>query len=160
MVMYGGIISWKVKEFVRMIVSGFIGGVIGFKLLGEMFGYDNIVCSDIGGMSFDMAFIVKSNFNIVFDFDMARFVLFLLFVVMDFVGVGVGSFVRIDLYSWFVKLGFDSVGYRVGICWKDSGLDMVLVIDCYIVLGYLNLDNFLGGLIKLDVDRVKKYIKE
>lgn len=52
------------------------------------------------------------------------------------------------------------MGYRVGICWKDSGLDMVLVIDCYIVLGYLNLDNFLGGLIKLDVDRVKKYIKE
>lgn len=52
------------------------------------------------------------------------------------------------------------MGYRVGTCWKDSGLDTVSVTDCHIVLGYLNPDNFLGGLIKLDANRAKKHIKE
>ncbi len=141
-------------------MSGPIGGVIGSKLLGETLGYDNIACSDIGGTSFDMALIVKSNFNIASDPDMARLVLSLPLVAMDSVGAGAGSFVRIDPHSRSVKLGPDSAGYRVGTCWKDSGLDTVSVTDCHIVLGYLNPDNFLGGLIKLDVDRAKKHIKE
>ncbi len=160
MATHGGTISWKAKELARTIVSGPIGGVIGSKLLGETLGYDNIACSDIGGTSFDMALIVKSNFNIASDPDMARLVLSLPLVAMDSVGAGAGSFVRIDPHSRSVKLGPDSAGYRVGTCWKDSGLDTVSVTDCYIVLGYLNPDNFLGGLIKLDVDRAKKHIKE
>ncbi|WRA98960.1 hydantoinase/oxoprolinase family protein [Helicobacter pylori] len=160
MATHGGTISWKAKELARTIVSGPIGGVIGSKLLGETLGYDNIACSDIGGTSFDMALIVKSNFNIASDPDMARLVLSLPLVAMDSVGAGAGSFVRIDPHSQSVKLGPDSAGYRVGTCWKDSGLDTVSVTDCHIVLGYLNPDNFLGGLIKLDVDRAKKHIKE
>ncbi|ADU84658.1 hydantoinase/oxoprolinase family protein [Helicobacter pylori] len=160
MATHGGTISWKAKELARTIVSGPIGGVIGSKLLGETLGYDNIACSDIGGTSFDMALIVKSNFNIASDPDMARLVLSLPLVAMDSVGAGAGSFVRIDPHSRSVKLGPDSAGYRVGTCWKDSGLDTVSVTDCHIVLGYLNPDNFLGGLIKLDVERAKKHIKE
>ncbi len=160
MATHGGTISWKAKELARTIVSGPIGGVIGSKLLGETLGYDNIACSDIGGTSFDMALIVKSNFNIASDPDMARLVLSLPLVAMDSVGAGAGSFVRIDPHSQSVKLGPDSAGYRVGTCWRDSGLDTVSVTDCHIVLGYLNPDNFLGGLIKLDVDRAKKHIKE
>ncbi|GAA8536677.1 hydantoinase/oxoprolinase family protein [Helicobacter pylori] len=160
MATHGGTISWKAKELARTIVSGPIGGVIGSKLLGETLGYDNIACSDIGGTSFDMALIVKSNFNIASDPDMVRLVLSLPLVAMDSVGAGAGSFVRIDPHSRSVKLGPDSAGYRVGTCWKDSGLDTVSVTDCHIVLGYLNPDNFLGGLIKLDVDRAKKHIKE
>ncbi len=160
MATHGGTISWKAKELARTIVSYPIGGVIGSKLLGETLGYDNIACSDIGGTSFDMALIVKSNFNIASDPDMARLVLSLPLVAMDSVGAGAGSFVRIDPHSRSVKLGTDSAGYRVGTCWKDSGLDTVSVTDCHIVLGYLNPDNFLGGLIKLDVDRAKKHIKE
>ncbi|WQS43619.1 hydantoinase/oxoprolinase family protein [Helicobacter pylori] len=160
MATHGGTISWKAKELARTIVSGPIGGVIGSKLLGETLGYDNIACSDIGGTSFDMALIVKSNFNIASDPDMARLVLSLPLVAMDSVGAGAGSFVRIDPHSQSIKLGPDSAGYRVGTCWKDSGLDTVSVTDCHIVLGYLNPDNFLGGLIKLDVDRAKKHIKE
>ncbi|MGL2372000.1 hydantoinase/oxoprolinase family protein [Helicobacter pylori] len=160
MATHGGTISWKAKELARTIVSGPIGGVIGSKLLGETLGYDNIACSDIGGTSFDMALIVKSNFNIASDPDMARLVLSLPLVAMDSVGAGAGSFVRIDPHSQSVKLGPDSAGYRVGTCWKDSGLDTVSVTDCHIVLGYLNPDNFLGGLIKLDANRAKKHIKE
>jgi acetone carboxylase, beta subunit len=160
MATHGGTIGWKAKELARTIVSGPIGGVIGSKFLGEKLGYDNIACSDIGGTSFDMAIITKGNFAIQSDPDMARLVLSLPLVAMDSVGAGAGSFIRIDPYSKAIKLGPDSAGYRVGMCWADSGLDTVSVSDCHVVLGYLNPDNFLGGAIKLDLDRARKYLKE
>lgn len=160
MATHGGTISWKAKELARTIVSGPVGGVIGSKLLGEVLGYDNIACSDIGGTSFDMALIVKGNFSIAQDPDMARLVLSLPLVAMDSVGAGAGSFVRLDPHSKSIKLGPDSAGYRVGTCWPESGLDTVTVSDCHVVLGYLNPKNFLGGLITLDVERAKRHIKE
>ncbi|WP_042268851.1 hydantoinase/oxoprolinase family protein [Paraburkholderia heleia] len=160
MATHGGTISWKAKELARTIVSGPIGGVIGSKLLGSALGYENIACSDIGGTSFDMALITKGNFTIASDPDMARLVLSLPLVAMDSVGAGAGSFVRLDPYSGSIKLGPDSAGYRVGTCWPESGLDTVTVSDCHVVLGYLNPDNFLGGAIKLDVNRARLHIKD
>jgi len=159
MATHGGTISWKAKELARTIVSGPIGGVIGSKLLGEELGYENIACSDIGGTSFDMALITKGNFAIASDPDMARLVLSLPLVAMDSVGAGAGSFVRLDPYSGSLKLGPDSAGYRVGTCWPESGLDTVSVSDCHVVMGYLNPENFLGGAIKLDVERARQHIK-
>jgi acetone carboxylase beta subunit len=35
----------------------------------------------------------------------------------------------------------------------------VTVSDCHVVLGYLNPENFLGGAIKLDVERAREHIK-
>lgn len=160
MATHGGTISWKAKELARTIVSGPIGGVIGSKFLGEQLGYNNIACSDIGGTSFDMAMITKGNFATASDPDMARLVLSLPLVAMDSVGAGAGSFVRLDPYSGAIKLGPDSAGYRVGMCWPESGLETVSVSDCHVVLGYLNPDNFLGGAIKLDVERARKYLKQ
>ena len=121
--------------------------------------YENIACSDIGGTSFDMALITKGNFAIASDPDMARLVLSLPLVAMDSVGAGAGSFVRLDPYSGSIKLGPDSAGYRVGTCWEKSGLDTVSVSDCHVILGYLNPDNFLGGAIKLNVERARQHIK-
>lgn len=160
MATHGGTISWQAKELARTIVSGPIGGVIGSKFLGEKLGYDNIACSDIGGTSFDMAIITKGNFAIQSDPDMARLLLSLPLVTMDSVGAGAGSFIRIDPYSRALKLGPDSAGYRVGMCWPESGLDTVSVSDCHVVLGYLNPDNFLGGAIKLDVERARRHLNE
>ena len=159
MATHGGTISWKAKELARTIVSGPIGGVIGSKLLGEALGDENIACSDIGGTSFDVALITKGSFAIKSDPDMARLVLSLPLVAMDSVGAGAGSFVRIDPYSQSIKLGPDSAGYRVGVCWAASGIDTVTVTDCHVILGYLNPDNFLGGQIKLDVARARAAVQ-
>jgi acetone carboxylase beta subunit len=159
MASHGGTISWKAKELARSLVSGPIGGVIGAKFLGEKLGYENIACSDIGGTSFDMALITKNNFAIHKDGDMARLVLSLPLVAMDSIGAGAGSFVRIDPHANAIKLGPDSAGYKVGTCWPEGGLDTVSVTDCHIILGYLNPENFLGGILKLDVERARREIK-
>ncbi len=160
MATHGGTISWKAKELARTIVSGPIGGVIGAKYLGEVLGYRNIACSDIGGTSFDVALITQGELTIKNDPDMARLVLSLPLVAMDSVGAGAGSFIRLDPYTKAIKLGPDSAGYRVGVCWAESGIETVSISDCHVVLGYLNPDNFLGGAIKLDRDRAVAAIKE
>jgi acetone carboxylase beta subunit len=159
MASHGGTISWKARELARTLVSGPIGGVIGSKYLGQQLGYDNIACSDIGGTSFDIALITRGSFAIQSDPDMARLVLSLPLVAMDSVGAGAGSFVRLDPHTGGIKLGPDSAGYRVGVCWAQSGIDTVSVSDCHVVLGYLNPDNFLGGAVKLDVERAHEAIK-
>lgn len=160
MATHGGTISWKAKELARTIVSGPIGGVIGAKYLGETLGYHNIACSDIGGTSFDVALITQGELTIKNDPDMARLVLSLPLVAMDSVGAGAGSFIRLDPYTKAIKLGPDSAGYRVGVCWPESGIETVTITDCHVILGYLNPDNFLGGALKLDRDRAVKAIKE
>lgn len=164
MATHGGTISWKAKELARTIVSGPIGGVIGAKYLGEVLGYKNIACSDIGGTSFDVALITQGEMTIRNDPDMARLVLSLPLVAMDSVGAGAGSFIRLDPYTKAIKLGPDSAGYRVGVCWKESGIETVTISDCHMVLGYLNPDNFLGGAVKLDrqrsIDAIKKQIAD
>jgi acetone carboxylase beta subunit len=127
-------------------------------------GYSNIACSDIGGTSFDVALITQGELTIKNDPDMARLVLSLPLVAMDSVGAGAGSFIRLDPYTKAIKLGPDSAGYRVGVCWADGGIETATVSDCHMVLGYLNPDNFLGGAIKLDrqraVDAIKRQIAD
>src|SRR5258707_8849446 len=86
MATHGGTISWKAKELARTIVSGPIGGVIGAKYLGEVLGYNNIACSDIGGTSFDVALITQGELTIKNDPDMARLVLSLPLLAMGSVG--------------------------------------------------------------------------
>jgi len=160
MATHGGTISWKAKELARTIVSGPIGGVIGAKYLGEVLGYSNIACSDIGGTSFDVALITQNELTIRNDPDMARLVLSLPLVAMDSVGAGAGSFIRLDPYTKAIKLGPDSAGYRVGVCWAESGIETVTISDCHVILGYLNPDNFLGGQVKLDRERAWNAMKE
>jgi acetone carboxylase beta subunit len=79
---------------------------------------------------------------------------------MDSVGSGAGSYIRLDPYTRAIKLGPDSAGYRVGVCWAESGIETVTISDCHVILGYLNPDNFLGGQVKLDRERAWNAMKE
>ena len=160
MASHGGTISITANELARTLVSGPIGGVVGAKYLGESLGIKNIVCSDIGGTSFDIALITQGDFTIDPKPDMARLVLSLPLVAMDSVGAGTGSFVRVDPYTKSIVLGPDSAGYRVGVCYPEGGLDTISVSDCHVVLGLINPDNFLGGQVKLDRDRAIRAVKE
>jgi len=160
MASHGGTVSWKTNELARTIVSGPIGGVIGAKYIAEYVGRKNIVCTDLGGTSFDIAQITGGSFVIQQDPQMARLVLALPLVEMDSIGAGSGSYLRINPYTDSIQIGPHSAGYRVGMCWEEGGVDTVTVTDCHVALGHINPDNFLGGDVKLDPKRAYKYLKE
>lgn len=160
MASHGGTISIKANELARTCVSGPIGGMVGAKYLAEQLGLKNVACSDIGGTSFDIGLITQGELAINASPDMARLVLSLPLVSMDTTGAGTGSFVRIDPNYGNITLGPDSAGSRVGVCNPHGGLDTVTVSDCHVVLGLINPDNFIGGIIKLSKERAYQAVKE
>ena len=126
---------------------------------GRALDLPNVLCTDIGGTSFDIALITDGRFEITPTPDIARFVLNMPLVKIDSIGAGTGSFVRVNPNSNRPELGPDSAGSRIGVCWPEGGLDTVSVTDLNVVLGRVNPDYFLGGDIKLDPERARAEVK-
>jgi acetone carboxylase, beta subunit len=160
MASHGGTISIEAKELGRTLASGPIGGVVGGQQLAERMGLRNVLCTDIGGTSFDIALITDGRFEITPTPDIARFVLNMPLVRIDSIGAGTGSFVRVNPNSNRPELGPDSAGARIGVCWPEGGLETISVTDLNVVLGRLNPDYFLGGDIRLDADRARHAVEE
>jgi len=160
MASHGGSVSLETNELARTLVSGPIGGVIGAKWLSERLGFENVVCTDIGGTSFDIAMITRGHYEINPYPDMARMLLVLPLVEVDSVGAGTGSYIRVNPTSGRLEIGPDSAGHRIGVSWPEGGVEVPTITDCDLVLGLLDPDYFLGGDIKLDKDRALAVLEE
>jgi N-methylhydantoinase A/acetone carboxylase beta subunit len=159
MASHGGTISIEARELARTLVSGPIGGVVGGQGIAERLGLPNVLCTDIGGTSFDIALITDGRFEITPTPDIARFMLNMPLVKIDSIGAGTGSFVRVNPNSGRPELGPDSAGARIGVCWPEGGLETISVTDLNLVLGRVNPDYFLGGDVKLDPERAHAEVK-
>jgi acetone carboxylase, beta subunit len=159
MASHGGTISIEAKELARTLVSGPIGGVVGGSQLAELMELPNVLCTDIGGTSFDIALITDGRFEITQTPDIARFLLAMPLVKIDSIGAGTGSFVRVNPNSNRPELGPDSAGARIGVCWPEGGLDTVSVTDLDLILGRVNPDYFLGGDVELDPERARAEVE-
>src|ERR671935_145441 len=113
MAAHGGTISIEARELARTLVSGPIGGVVGGAELARALGERNVLCTDIGGTSFDIALITDGRFEITPTPDIARFVLNMPLVRIDSLGAGTGSFVRVNPNSGRPELGPDSARAEV-----------------------------------------------
>jgi acetone carboxylase, beta subunit len=173
MAAHGGTISIEAKELARTLISGPIGGVIGARYLADKIppgggagngavalAAKNIVCTDIGGTSFDIALITDGEFSIRQIPDVGRFLLNLPLVQVDSIGAGTGSYVRIDPNSGRPELGPDSAGAKIGVSWTEGGLETPSVTDLNLVLGRVNPDYFLGGEVKLDPEAARAAVRD
>src|SRR5271165_2873615 len=160
MAAHGGTISIEAKELGRTLVSGPVGGVVGGQALAQRMALRNILCTDIGGTSFDIALITDGRFEITQTPDIARFLLNIPLVRIDSIGAGTGSFVRVNPNSNRPELGPDSAGSRIGVCWPAGGAETVSVTDLNLVLGRLNPHYFLGGEVELDVEIARAAIEQ
>jgi acetone carboxylase, beta subunit len=155
MAAHGGTISIEARELARTLVSGPIGGAVGGQALARRLELPNVLCTDIGGTSFDIALLTDGRLEITPTPDIARFVLNIPLVRIDSIGAGTGSFVRINPNSNRPELGPDSAGSRIGVSWPEGGLDTVSITDLDVVLGRVNPDFFLGGQVQLDPERAR-----
>ena len=155
MAAHGGTISTEAKQLAPTLMSGPIGGVVGGRLLAEYLEEPNVLCTDIGGTSFDISLITESRFELTDAPDVARFLLNIPLVRCDSVGAGTGSYVRIDPNSRRPEIGPESAGARIGVSWPEGGVDTVTITDLNLVLGRLDPASFLGGELDLDVERAR-----
>ena len=160
MASHGGTITHEARELARTLISGPIGGVIGARWLAEKIGLENVMCTDIGGTSFDLAIITGGEYDVKPYPDIARTLLAIPLVETDSVGAGTGSYIRVNPTSNRVEIGPDSAGYRIGCCWPEGGVDTPTITDCNVALGLLNPDYFLGGDVKLDREAALRALEE
>jgi N-methylhydantoinase A len=157
---FGGLASIHHPRLHETMISGPIGGILGAAYVGKLIGNDSLICSDMGGTSFDMGVITRGQTRIENEPLMDRFKLNVPTLHLDTIGAGAGMILKVDPLTRKVSLGPESAGSEPGpICFDRGGTEPTIA-DCDAILGRLNPDYFLGGKVKLQVDKARRAFKE
>jgi N-methylhydantoinase A len=131
--------------------SGPTGGVLGCRHLGRLCGEANLICTDVGGTSFDVGLVLAGEAPLEAEPVVAQYSLHLPKVLVHSIGAGGGSIAWLD-EGGLLRVGPQSAGSRPGpACYGLGGAEPT-VTDADLVLGYLNPDSFLGGRMRLERD--------
>ena len=156
---FGGLTSISHPRLHETMISGPIGGILGAAYVGKLIGNDSLICSDMGGTSFDMGVITRGETRIENEPIMDRFKLNVPTLHLDTIGAGAGMIIKVDPLTRKVSLGPESAGSDPGpICFGRGGTEPTIA-DCDAILGRLNPDYFLGGKVKLDVGKATDIFK-
>jgi acetone carboxylase, beta subunit len=157
---YGGLANIRYPRLHETLISGPVGGVLGAKFIGDIIGEQNIIVTDLGGTSFDIGAITQGVIPIDSEPVLARFKLSLPTIALESIGAGAGTIVKVDPVTHRLELGPESAGSDPGpVCFHRGG-ERPTVCDCDLVLGYLNPDNFLGGKVRLNVEKAQRALRE
>ena len=127
--------------------------------MAEIYGWDNVITTDVGGTSFDIGLINRRQITTRRDPTAARMILGVPMIEVLSIGAGGGTMARIDPLTNRMQVGPDFAGsVPVPVCYGKGGT-LPTVTDADLVLGYLNPDYFAGGTIKVDTSRVTDVIR-
>ncbi|WP_192251066.1 hydantoinase/oxoprolinase family protein [Mesorhizobium silamurunense] len=157
---FGGLTSIDHPRLHETMISGPIGGILGAAYVGKLIGNDSLICSDMGGTSFDMGVITRGQTRIENEPLMDRFKLNVPTLHLDTIGAGAGMILKVDPLTKKVSLGPESAGSDPGpICFAKGGTEPTIA-DCDAILGRLNPHYFLGGKVVLQVEKARKAFEE
>ncbi|TMJ35421.1 MAG: hydantoinase/oxoprolinase family protein, partial [Alphaproteobacteria bacterium] len=143
---FGGLTSINHPRLHETMISGPIGGILGAAYVGKLIGNDSLICSDMTRIENEPL--------------MDRFKLNVPTLHLDTIGAGAGMILKVDPLTRKVSLGPESAGSDPGpICFDRGGTEPTIA-DCDAILGRLNPDYFLGGKVKLKVEKARKAFKE
>jgi N-methylhydantoinase A len=129
--------------------SGPTGGVLGSKYVGAAIGEANLICTDVGGTSFDVGLVLAGEVPLDPEPVVGQYTLRMPKVLVESIGAGGGSIAWVD-QGGLLRVGPRSAGSTPGPACYGRGGSEPTVTDADLVLGYLNPDAFAGGAIRLD----------
>ncbi len=145
----------------RTYNGGPVSGLIGARDIAKYIGVDNVVCSDVGGTSFDLGLVMGNSvrnyeFNPIVDTWMVATTM----LQSVSIGAGGGSIAWINrALGERLEVGPQSAGSYPGpVCYNLGGSEPTTT-DADLVLGYINPDNYFGGKMKLNKDAAERAIK-
>jgi N-methylhydantoinase A len=144
---------------IHSLGSGPVAGLIGAQSLGALMGYKNIICTDVGGTTFDVGLILEGRAQMAMEPSVGQYPLAIPMVDVTSIGAGGGSICWVDDHN-IMHVGPDSAGANPGPACYDRGGTEPTVTDANLVLGYLDPDYFLGGTMKLNKDKAFKAVEE
>lgn len=129
--------------------SGPVGGTLGSLFYGRLYDEGNILCTDVGGTSFDVSVISRGELQFEQDPVIDKYAFRIPKVLIKSIGAGGGSVAWLDAVGG-LRVGPKSAGSVPGpACYGRGGTEPT-VTDANLVLGYLNPEFFLGGRARLD----------
>ncbi len=158
----GGMASVLRTSAVNTYNGGPVAGLMGSAYIGRLYGYRNVVTTDMGGTSFDIGMVAEGSprfyqFMPVID----RWLVDATIIDTHSIGAGGGSIARVnELIANRVEVGPESAGSMPGPAAYNQGGTEATVTDADVVLGYINPDYFHGGAIRLDKERAERAVRE
>ncbi|MCW2954972.1 MAG: hypothetical protein JWQ48_4142 [Conexibacter sp.] len=134
---------------VGLLDSGPVGGTLGSRFVGRAYGEPNIICTDVGGTSFDVSLVIDDDLQLEHEPVIAQYAFKVPKVAVKSIGAGGGSIAWVDQIG-VLKVGPRSAGAQPGPACYGRGGTVPTVTDANLILGYLNPENFLGGTMTLD----------
>lgn len=156
----GGVMSAENarRKPVNTLLSGPASGVVGAAYVGRLVGVTEAVTVDIGGTSADVSLIRGGEPAHSTEASIGDLPVVMPSVDVFSVGAGGGSIAWVDGFG-LLKVGPRSAGADPGpACYGLGGVEPT-VTDAYVVCGYVNPENFLGGTMKLDRVRAEDSIR-
>jgi N-methylhydantoinase A/oxoprolinase/acetone carboxylase beta subunit len=157
---YGGITNIRYPRLFEAAMSGPVGGLMGAKYLSSVIGEENIVCSDVGGTSFDAGAITAGVLPIDREPGFQDMYVNVPMLGITSIGAGTGTYIRLDPQTQRIKLGPDSAGGTPGPTFMEAGNTTPTINDVNLLLGILNEDNYLGGKVKVNKEVSYRLFKE
>jgi N-methylhydantoinase A len=154
----GGVVhaSTAAATPVKTILSGPAGGVVGAFHVAMMSGYPKIITFDMGGTSTDVS-LCEGDIKVTHEGRIDGMPVGVPIMDIHTVGAGGGSIAELDP-GGALKVGPESAGAVPGpICYGRG--DRLTVTDANVVLGRLLPRFFLGGQMRLAVDRIEPAIR-
>jgi N-methylhydantoinase A len=159
----GGVSTFELagRTPINLVESGPVGGVIGAVAIGELIGEQNLITLDIGGTTAKSSLIERGSVRLTSDYHIERTPTFagypIRVPVADIVeiGAGGGSIAWIDP-AGALRVGPQSAGADPGPACYGLGGQEPTVTDANVVAGCINPGYFLGGRIRLDVERARE----
>jgi len=157
----GGIIPARLaaREPVRTVLSGPAGGVMGACHVARWAGFERIIGFDVGGTSTDV-FLTESveGTRLTRESVVADVPVGVPMLDIHTAGAGGGSIARFDA-GGLLRVGPESAGADPGPLCFGRG-ERATVTDANLMLGRLDAGSFLGGGVKLDVERARRIMDE
>ncbi|MDB5075617.1 MAG: 5-oxoprolinase, partial [Chloroflexi bacterium] len=142
---------------IRTLESGPAAGVIGAQALAEALGYRNVICTDVGGTTYDVALIENGAILERTQTEVANRPVLGATIDIISIGAGGGSIAWID-HRGTIQVGPQSAGAYPGPACFGLGGTEPTVTDCHLVLGRLDARSFLGARMQLDEDAARQAI--
>ncbi len=157
---YGGLTNIRYPRLFEAAMSGPVGGLMGAKYLSSVIGEENIVCSDVGGTSFDAGTITAGVLPIDREPGFQDMYVNVPMLGITSIGAGTGTYIRVDPQTNRIKLGPDSAGGTPGPTFMEAGNTTPTINDVNLLLGILSETNYLGGKVKINKDVSYRLFKE
>lgn len=139
---------------VLTVDSGPVGGMAGGEWLARKYSESNLICTDVGGTSFDVGLIYGGEPQLEDEPVIEKYRFRIPKVAVRSIGAGGGSIAWLDAAN-VLRVGPQSAGADPGPACYGKGGEQPTVTDADLVLGYLNPDYFLGGALKLDKQKAE-----